>query len=587
MVSTSRALAIAGAVVGAAGLGLGILSVALVGGLGSSTTYDTTYGDASAAFALLEVAVGTGLLLVGLVLLAQTATAVLGMLVVACSAAWFAPLWVGWEGGPAIVRNAGLIVAPLLPAFVLGVAALMPPSAAGWRRVALRAVVAVGILGTAAVSVALALVLEPIRDRYCWNDCTRDPFLVSDDIELARRLTSILLAFAAAGAVVAALIAVVRLARAAPVTRRSSGPAFAAVALAGIALAAYAASLHFEPRELPDRSLYAALFVARSLSLLVLAAALAWLAVRPTLVRGRVTRLAVDLERSAAAGGLGPLLARTLGDPGLRLGYPVGTGSRIVDADGRALAFDDARHVTTLVTGDEVVALVESDVRSVGALEHELGPAVRLALGNERLRSESLARLEDVTRSRARIVETADAARRRMERDLHDGAQQRLLALTYDLRVALTIAEGAGDDRVLVPLRTGLARVAAASEELREIAHGIFPAELASSGLEAALESLADVRPLRLAVDLPAGRRYRPDVEMAAYAAVVDAVDAQADGGGMPVLVTIGERDGRLRLTVDGVESWGDRLVLVEDRVLATGGELTAETPRLEVALPA
>ena len=53
------------------------------------------------------------------------------------------------------------------------------------------------------------------------------------------------------------------------------------------------------------------------------------------------------------------------------------------------------------------------------------------------------------------------------------------------------------------------------------------------------------------------------------------------------MLVTIGERDGRLRLTVDGVASWGDRLVLVEDRVLATGGELTAETPRLEVALPA
>ena len=136
-----------------------------------------------------------------------------------------------------------------------------------------------------------------------------------------------------------------------------------------------------------------------------------------------------------------------------------------------------------------------------------------------------------MTRSRARIVETADAARRRMERDLHDGAQQRLLALTYDLRVALTVAEEAGDERVLVPLRAGLARVTAASEELREIAHGIFPAELASSGLEAALESLADVRPLRLAVDLPAGRRYRADVEMAAYAAVVDAVDAQADGG--------------------------------------------------------
>ncbi len=573
---------------GAAGVGLGILSVALVGGLGSSTTYDTTYGDASAAFALLEVAAGAGLLIVGVLLLAQAATGTLGMLVVAGSAAWFAPLWIGWEGGPTAVRIAGLVVAPLLSPFVLGIAALVPPTGTGWRRVVVRAVVAVAIVATAVASIALVLVREPIRDRYCWNDCGVDALLVSDDVALARRLTSIVLALAAASAIAAALIAVVRLARAAPVTRRRSGPALAAVALAGIALAAYAASRHLEPGELPDRWLFAVLFLARGLSLLVLAVALAWFALRPRLVRGRVTRLAVDLERSAAEGGLGRVLARTLGDPGLRLGYPVGTAPRIVDADGRPLTLDSTRHVTTLVAADEVVALVESDPASVGALEHELGPAVRLALGNERLRSETLARLADVTRSRARIVETADAARRRMERDLHDGAQQRLLALTYDLRVALALADPGSDERVLAPLRAGLERVAAASEELREIAHGIFPAELAASGLEAALQSLADTQPLDLVIDLPAGRRYRADVEMAAYAAVVDAVEAShVEAAERPVLVSIAERAGRLRLTVDGVEAWGDRLVLVEDRILATGGEFTADSSRLEVALPA
>ncbi len=290
---------------------LGILSVALVGGLGSSTTYDTTYGDASAAFALLEVAVGAGLLLVGLVLLAQTATAILGMLVVACSAAWFAPLWVGWEGGPAIVRNAGLVVAPLLPAFVLGVVALMPPPAAGWWRVALRASVAVAILATAVVSVALALVLEPIRDRYCWNDCTLDPFLVSDDIELARRLTAILLALAAAGAVVASLIAVVRLARAAPVTaaalragvRRGRTRRHRARCLCRLAATSSRANF----RTVRSTRLSKSPGACRSSCLRLRSA---WLAVRPTLVRGRVTRLAVDLERSAAAGGLGPCLRR-------------------------------------------------------------------------------------------------------------------------------------------------------------------------------------------------------------------------------------------------------------------------------------
>ena len=110
-----------------------------------------------------------------------------------------------------------------------------------------------------------------------------------------------------------------------------------------------------------------------------------------------------------------------------------------------------------------------------------------------------------------------------MERDLHDGAQQRLLALTYDLRVALTIAEIARDERAAASLRAALGRGASAAQELRDIAHGIFPAELAASGLEAALESLADLRPLRLEVELAPGRRFRPEVETAAYAVVAEA----------------------------------------------------------------
>jgi signal transduction histidine kinase len=169
-----------------------------------------------------------------------------------------------------------------------------------------------------------------------------------------------------------------------------------------------------------------------------------------------------------------------------------------------------------------------------------------------------------------------------MERDLHDGAQQRLLALTYDLRVALTIAESTGNVRAATPLRSALDRALAASQELREVAHGIFPAELATSGLAAALESLADVGPLRLEVELPAGRRYRSEIETAAYAVVVEAVDA-ADG---TVVAVLSEQDGSLRLAVDGVDTWAERLVHVEDRVGAAGGELTVEPGRLDVVLP-
>ena len=350
---------------------------------------------------------------------------------------------------------------------------------------------------------------------------------------LARRVTWVVLGVGAAIGVTAALVAIVRLARASGVTRRGSGPALAAAALAGIALAAYAVALRVEPREAPDRPLYEWLFLARSLALLALAGGLAWLALRPLLVRGRVTRLAVDLERSGAEGGLSDVLARALGDPGLRLAYPIGPGERLVGADGRPLRLEPSRRVAPLVGEEGVVALVESDV-TVDVLERELGPAAQLALGNERLRAEALARLAEVTGSRARIVETADAARRRIERDLHDGAQQRLLALTYDLRVALTIAESSGHEPASTPLRAALDQAVSASQELRDIAHGIFPAELATSGLPAALESLADLRPLRLAIELPPGRRYRSDVETAAYAVVAEAAEEGGPLHGCP-----------------------------------------------------
>ena len=122
------------AVTGALGLVVGVLSAAVAGGeVTDGATLDTTYGGVSTSFALLEVVVGIGLLAAGLLLLAERSTAVLGALAVAASTAWFAPVWIGWEGGPAFVRSLGLVVAPLLPAVVLAVAALLPPKPVGPR----------------------------------------------------------------------------------------------------------------------------------------------------------------------------------------------------------------------------------------------------------------------------------------------------------------------------------------------------------------------------------------------------------------------------------------------------------------------
>jgi signal transduction histidine kinase len=289
----------------------------------------------------------------------------------------------------------------------------------------------------------------------------------------------------------------------------------------------------------------------------------------------------VDIDRSTAEGGLGRVLADVLHDPGLRLGYPVGAGGSIVDAEGLPLVADPERRVTQLVTEDGVLAVVESNVVSIEALERELSPTAHLALGNERLRAEALARLADVTASRARIVETADAVRRRMERDLHDGAQQRLLALTYDLRVALTIAEASGHEHAAAPLRSALDQAVAAAQELREVAHGIFPAELGAAGLEAALESLADLRPLRLTIDLAPGRRYRSEVENAVYAVLAEAGDE-----GSELDVALHESDSVLRVTVAGDIEWGERLVRLEDRIGAAGGSVRVASGQLTATLP-
>ena len=113
---------------------------------------------------------------------------------------------------------------------------------------------------------------------------------------------------------------------------------------------------------------------------------------------------------------------------------------RYVDHSGRPVDphASGARSVTPIVRNGEPVALVIHDQALSAALdlEREIGTAARLAVDNERLRAEVLAQLEDLRASRARIVEAGDAARRRIERDLHDGAQQRLLALSYELRLA-------------------------------------------------------------------------------------------------------------------------------------------------------
>jgi signal transduction histidine kinase len=321
----------------------------------------------------------------------------------------------------------------------------------------------------------------------------------------------------------------------------------------------------------------------------VLALAVVWAAARSRLHHRAVARIVTDLRDVPTPGSVEAALARAVGDPELRIAYWLPALGRFVDASGAPLAEppeSPGRSVTTLAREDRRVAVV-SHLATLPDLERELGSAVRLGLENERLQAEALAHLAELRVSRARIVETGDAERRRLERDLHDGAQQRLLALTYDIRLALTAAEEEGDTKAASLLRQALDRSHEALGELRELAHGIYPAILAEAGLGPALETLADAAPIPVAIGARATGRCSSAAEAAAYLAASEGIRDAVERGASFVDISVTVADGSLVITVedDGSERVSPHIALA-DRFGAAGGELILEPQRVRGEVP-
>jgi signal transduction histidine kinase len=198
----------------------------------------------------------------------------------------------------------------------------------------------------------------------------------------------------------------------------------------------------------------------------------------------------------------------------------------------------------------------------------EITAAASLAIDNERLHAQTSARLADLRESRTRIVRTGDAERRRLERDLHDGAQQRLVSLSLALALAAirSSADGASVDR----FTQARGEVSDALAHLRRLARGIYPRELADEGLSAALTTLAEGSTVPLSINAVPAERLPHEVEAAAYQ-VVSRVLQSSGIGSATLNVTVGADRLRIDLGVDG-EPAG--ITALEDRVGALGGQV-------------
>jgi signal transduction histidine kinase len=244
---------------------------------------------------------------------------------------------------------------------------------------------------------------------------------------------------------------------------------------------------------------------------------------------GAVGELIERLNNPEADRSLGQALADALGDRSLKLVYWRPSAGHYVTYDGRRVelpAPGSGRAVTEVEReGIRVGAIIhDSSLADEPGLVRAVAASAALALENERLEAELRARLDELQSSRARLVEVSMFERRRLERDLHDGAQQRLVALSLQLGLARRNLD-AGDGRSAVTMldaaRDELAR---ALEELRELARGIHPAVLTDRGLEAALEALADRAPLPVSLDQMPAERLPAPVEAAAYFVVAEAL---------------------------------------------------------------
>ena len=313
------------------------------------------------------------------------------------------------------------------------------------------------------------------------------------------------------------------------------------------------------------------------------------------LLRTRMTRsamgdLVIELGRGTMpVGGLRDALAERLGDPSLQLAYAVDEAGGWVDGDGHQIELppEGSGEIATLLEleGEPIAALIHDEaLLNDPALVEAVASAARLAVTNERLQARVRAQLELARASRDRVVQAGDEARRRLERDLHDGAQQRLVSLSLLLGLAekeIATGDGAEGARLLEEART---EAQEAIVELRSLARGIHPAILTDAGIGPAVRSLVNRSQIPVHIGALPERRFPPTIEATAYFVIAEALtNAAKHSGGSQAIVQVDVHGDRLIVDivdngVGGADPHGSGIGGLLDRAAAAGGTITLDS---------
>ena len=455
---------------------------------------------------------------------------------------------------------------------------------AATRRLAVAVAIATAVFLTASL---LFSAEQPIAGPFvrCSDDCPENPLALVDGATAIGRASTAALGLTVVLTAFGTGILLARRMRSATVLeRRSISPVLAWSMLVAFGYAVYLAARVIDP----DAAALGAIGAGVAAIVALIPAALA-----AALVRGRVFA-AGALRRTVMALGDRPsparlrdVLAQGFRDPSLQLVFWLPDAETYVDELGRPAELPAPGGRTALTRFDR-------DGRPVAAAIHDralaeearalatAGEVVLLALENARLEAELRARLSELRVSRARLVSIADAERRRIERDLHDGAQQHLVALSIQLSLLGQLAEEGS------PVATGIADavdgIETAMEQIRELAHGIYPPALRYDGLAAALASAARRLPQPISIDADGLGRVAPEIESAVYFCCLEALQNVAKHAEPEtrVRVHLAASDGELRFGVadegpgfdlDAVRH-GDGLTGMRDRIGAIGGQV-------------